>query len=133
MMAYIARRVLGMFPLLLVAAFVVFLFLHIAPGDPISLLMPEDARPEDIAKARERLGLDEPLYVQFGAYLLGLVQFDFGQSLRYAQPVADLILERIPATLELALAAAVVGLVIGITLGCGGGRQAGDLDRSSSE
>ena len=117
MKSYVARRVLGAIPLLLVAAFAVFILLHLAPGDPITILMPEDARPEDIQEARERLGLDEPLPVQFGAFLVGLVQFDLGESLRYSRPVGDLIVERIPATVELALTSAVVALAIGVTLG----------------
>src|ERR1700754_2361264 len=117
MKSYVARRVLGAVPLLLVAAFAVFILLHLAPGDPITILMPEDARPEDIAEARERLGLDEPLPVQFGTFLVGLLQFDLGESLRYSRPVGGLIVERIPATVELALASAVVALTIGVTLG----------------
>ncbi len=96
---------------------VVFIILRLS-GDPVTLLLSENATPDQIEALRVRLGLDAPIFVQYGRYWASLVQGDFGQSLRQRQPALGLVFERMPATLQLAAAAfglaAVIGLPIGI-------------------
>lgn len=86
-------------------------------GDPVLLLISPDATNEEIAAARKRLGFDQPLAVQYVKYLGQAVQGDFGESLRYSQPALPLVIERLPATLELALFALGVSMTISLTLG----------------
>lgn len=86
-------------------------------GDPVLLLVSPDASNAEIAAARQRLGFDQPLVVQYVKYLGQAVQGDFGESLRYSQPALPLVIERLPATLELALFALGVSMVISLTLG----------------
>lgn len=117
MRTYVLRQLAGVVPLLLVAVFVVFLFLHLAPGDPVAMMMPENASPAELEAAREQLGLTQPLPAQFLDFVTGLVRLDLGDSLRYSQPVVELIGGRAAATLELALASLIVSIVIGIPLG----------------
>jgi len=86
-------------------------------GDPVVFLLGQDARPDQIAQLRRDLGLDQPFVVQFGHFLVNAVQGEFGLSLRQGAKVSRLIAERFPATLELALVAAVLALVLGIPMG----------------
>lgn len=117
MTTYIIRRVLGSIPLVIVVLVVVFFVVHLVPGDPISSLLPEDATQADIARARAFYGLDKPLYVQFVTFVGQVLHFNLGTSIRYGDPVSELIAQRLPATLELAIVAAVIALVIGLSLG----------------
>ncbi len=86
-------------------------------GDPVVFLLGQDATPEQVRQMRADLGLDQPFFVQFGHFLFNAVQGEFGISLRQATPVSQLIAERFPATLELALVAAIMALAIGIPMG----------------
>jgi peptide/nickel transport system permease protein len=86
-------------------------------GDPVVFLLGQDARPDQIAQLRRDLGLDQPFVVQFGHFLVNAVQGEFGLSLRQGAKVSRLIAERFPATLELALVAAVLALALGIPMG----------------
>ena len=86
-------------------------------GDPVVFLLGQDATPEQVQQMRADLGLDQPFFVQFGHFLFNAVQGEFGISLRQATPVSQLIAERFPATLELALVAAIMALAIGIPMG----------------
>src|SRR6185437_4433650 len=95
----------------------IFALLHLAPGDAASLLASSDAGPEEVEKLRLLWGLDQPLYIQFGKFLLNVMHFDLGVSLRYQQPVIAMIAERLPATLELAAVTLVIAAGIGIPLG----------------
>lgn len=95
----------------------VFLLLHAAPGDPADMLVSDQASPEDIADARRRWGLDQPVLVQYWRFLVSAVTLDFGRSFKYDEPVLSLILQRFPATLELALLATTLAILIGIPLG----------------
>ncbi len=95
---------------------VVFLLLHIS-GDPAVLLLPQDATKEAIEQFRHAHGFDQPLYVQFYRFLTGAVRGDLGNSLKFNQPALALVLDRFPATLELALAALVISIITGIPLG----------------
>ncbi len=116
---------------LFVASLVVFLLLH-ASGDPARLLVPWTATPEKVAEIRASLGLDQPLYVQYGKFLLHAVQGDFGDSLVSRRPAMEMVLSRAPATLELVGVALFLALVIGIPLGVYSAARRGTLfDRSA--
>ncbi|WP_433273512.1 ABC transporter permease [Pseudonocardia xinjiangensis] len=111
-----AVRVLGALGVLLAAATVAFFLVRLS-GDPVKLLLPPDATVQQEATLRASLGLDRPLIVQYLDYLWGLPRLDLGTSLFYDRPVADVLFERLPATLELAGAALVVSLVIAVPAG----------------
>lgn len=96
---------------------VLFFAVRLTPGEPVELLLPEEASPEQIAQVREAWGLDDPLPVQFLAYAKNVVQGDLGVSRIYDRPVLDVVTERLPATLKLAGAALALALVIAIPLG----------------
>ena len=95
---------------------ITFLLLHVA-GDPVQLLLSIEAKAEDAAILRKSLGLDQPLYVQYGIFLKDLVHLDFGKSLFIREPALSLVLERFPATLQLTLAGMAIALAIAIPLG----------------
>ncbi len=113
----IALRLLGVIPVLFLVTLVLFVLLRLAPGDAADLLMPDDASEEEVSRIRERWGLDRPVLEQYWRFLLASVQLDFGRSYRYGEDVFELIVNRLPATLELALIALVVAAVIAIPLG----------------
>ncbi len=94
----------------------VFCFLRVS-GDPVALLLPQDATRQEIEALRRTMGLDDPQYVQYARFLTGLVQGDLGHSFHYKQPALGLILERVPATLQLAFSAILFAIVIAIPLG----------------
>jgi ABC-type dipeptide/oligopeptide/nickel transport system permease component len=114
---YLIRRLLLTIPVLLGVATLVFSLIHFIPGDPAQAMLGEGAAPEDVAQLRERLGLDRPLLVQYGSFLQGLLRGDLGVSLRNDSPVLQQILERMPATAELALASMAVAVLIALPLG----------------
>src|SRR5262249_49921067 len=95
---------------------ITFLLLHVV-GNPVLLLLPQDASEQDVAVLRARLGLDRPLAVQYGIFLRGALRGDFGPSLFVQAPALGLIWERMPATLELTLAGLAVALALAIPLG----------------
>ncbi len=101
---------------MLAVALVAFLLFQYV-GDPVSQMLGQDATPEDRARLRTELGLDEPFYVQFSTFVGNAVQGDFGISLRQGRAVSTLIKERLPATLELAFTAAILAIVVGIPAG----------------
>jgi ABC-type dipeptide/oligopeptide/nickel transport system permease component len=96
---------------------VVFLVVHLIPGDPVRALLGDQATAEQVARTRRDLGLDQPLLVQFGDYLARLLQGDLGVSIASRQPVADQILARLPATATLAVAGVLVSVLIGVPMG----------------
>lgn len=114
---FLIRRALLTLPVLVGVATLVFSLIHLVPGDPVQAMLGESASPQDVAQMRTRLGLDRPLLEQYGAFVTGVAQGNLGTSLRTNQPVTELILERMPATLELALAAMVVAIGVAIPLG----------------
>ncbi|MFN9029887.1 MAG: ABC transporter permease [Betaproteobacteria bacterium] len=116
MLAFIIRRLLQAVLVMLTVAFVAFLLFQYV-GDPVNQMLGQDATPEDRARLRADLGLDEPFFVQFATFVGNAVQGDFGISLRQGREVSTLIQERLPATLELSLVAAVLAIVIGIPMG----------------
>ena len=116
MLAFILRRLAQALVVMGVVAFISFMLFQYV-GDPVVFLLGQDARPDQIAQLRRDLGLDQPFVVQFGHFLVNAVQGEFGLSLRQGAKVSRLIAERFPATLELALVAAVLALVLGIPMG----------------
>jgi ABC-type dipeptide/oligopeptide/nickel transport system permease component len=116
-MRYLARRLLLTVPVLVGVATLVFALIHFVPGDPARAILGDAASEQDIAQLREQLGLDRPLAVQYVAFMGGLVRADLGTSLRTGAPVAGQILERFPATFELAVAAIAVALALAVPLG----------------
>jgi ABC-type dipeptide/oligopeptide/nickel transport system permease component len=117
MSRFLFRRLLLTVPVLIGVATLVFSLIHLVPGDPAQSMLGEGAAPEDIAALREKLGLNEPLYLQYGAFMRGLLQGDLGTSLRYGTPVAREIGTRLPNTIRLAAAAMTVALLLAIPLG----------------
>lgn len=113
----IVLRIGGVITVLLLVASGLFFLIHLAPGDAASLLVPDDARPEQIAAMRAAWGLDKPLSFQFGRFITRLLTLDLGTSLRYQDSVADLIFTRLPATLELSLVSLVLATAVGVPLG----------------
>ena len=114
---YLVRRLLLTIPVLLGVATLVFSLIHFIPGDPAQAMLGEGAAPEDVAQLRARLGLDRPLLAQYGSFLQGLAHGDLGVSLRNDQPVLQQIVERMPATAELAFASMAVAVLIALPLG----------------
>jgi len=133
MIRYFLQRLIYTLPALWLILTMVFLMIHIVPGDPVLQMLGQDARAEDLAQLRHSLGLDQPLGVQYVRYFEGLARGDWGRSLRYAGPVRPIVLQRFPATLELSLAALAVCLVIAIPAGVYSARHRGSReDRATS-
>ncbi|MGH9594356.1 MAG: ABC transporter permease, partial [Bryobacteraceae bacterium] len=118
-------RLLATLPAIWLILTMVFLLVHIVPGDPVQQMLGEDARAEDVQQLRHTLGLDQPIATQYGKYLEHLVRGDWGRSFRFQTPVLKLVLERYPATLELALAAMLVCALIAIPAGVVSARRRG--------
>ncbi len=114
---YLIRRLVLTIPVLLGVATLVFALIHFIPGDPAQAMLGEGATPEEVNQLRGRLGLNRPLIVQYGSFLKGLTRGDLGVSLRNDQPVTAQILERMPATAELAFASMTVAVLLAIPLG----------------
>lgn len=117
LLAYVARRLVFIAPQLLGIVFVSFLLVKTIPGDPAVLMLGPTATPEAIASLRARMGLDEPLLVQFGIYLKALLHGDLGTSWQTTRPVLEDLMQRFPATLELVTLGLFVAIFIGIPLG----------------
>jgi peptide/nickel transport system permease protein len=115
-LAFILRRILQSVAVLAAVAFIAFaLFTY--TGDPVTFMVGQDATQEDRARLRSDLGLDQPFYIQFGRFVGRAVQGDFGLSLRQGRPVSMLLRERLPATLELAVTAAFLAVLLGVPAG----------------
>ncbi|WP_223593884.1 ABC transporter permease [Neobacillus bataviensis] len=114
---YIIRRLFDLLPTILVVAVIVFIITRLIPGDPASVMLGPQASVEDIEALREQLGLNDPLYVQFFHYIGDLLRGNFGVSLTYNEPIVQLILERFPNTLVLAISALIIAFMIGVPAG----------------
>lgn len=117
MIRYLIRRMLALIPVALGVATLTFALIHLVPGDPVVAMLGDTAAPADLAGMRHQLGLDRPLAVQYATFIAGLADGDLGESISYRQPVARLIAERFPATLELAGAGLLVAVLIAFPLG----------------
>ena len=125
MTRFLIRRLLLALPVFFGVATLVFLLIHLVPGDPVQAMLGDSASPQDIADLRSRLGMDRPLPAQYAGFLKGLITLDLGRSLRTNQPVAQEIRQRIPATVELAAASMLFAIVLAIPLGVVAATQAG--------
>ena len=117
MLAELIRRLFSTAIVVLGVVVLVFLLIHFIPGDPVDVMLGESAAPADRAALRESLGLDRPLGAQLLDYLGSLASGELGQSLHQRRPITELLAERIPATLELALAALAFALALALPLG----------------
>lgn len=117
MLSYVVRRILLAIPILLGVVFVVLLSMEIVPGDPVALMLGEFATPELVQRTREALGLNEPLHVRYVHYIADVVRGDLGTSIKDGRPVAVMIGETLPATAQLAGAAVLIAVGLGIPLG----------------
>ncbi len=116
MAAFILRR-LGQAILVMLAVGLIAFALFRFVGDPVIFMLGQDATPEDRERVTQQLGLDQPFYIQYARFVERAVHFEFGLSLRQVRPVASLLKERLPATLELSIVAALFALVAGIPMG----------------
>jgi len=114
---YIARRLLALVPVALVVATVAFVLIHVAPGDPASIIAGPDASPDDIARLHRQLGLDAPFHVQLFRWYGRLARGDLGQSIFLRRPVLEAILDRAEPTILLTLYALVIAVVLGVPAG----------------
>jgi peptide/nickel transport system permease protein len=113
---YLLSRLQHLFWVLLAVSILVFLLVYLS-GDPITLLAPLDAKPEDVERIRILYGLDQPLIVQYWNFLLKALQGDMGDSFRYNQPALEMVMDKLPATIRLALFSLTLTILVGIPLG----------------
>lgn len=131
MYGYVLGRVLATIPVMLLVALVVFLLLHLGPGDPAAILAGDFASEADIARIREMLGLDRPLYLQFADWIWRVLQGDLGRSVYSNLPVTRLILQRLEPTLALATTTTLFAVLIAVPLGVIAAWRAGTwIDRT---
>ena len=117
MTAYIIRRLLATVPVMVVVAIFVFLLLHLTPGDPAAVIAGDDATPEAVDGIRTKLGLDQPIHVQFGIYAANLLRGDLGTSIFSNLPVLTLVKQRLEPTLVLAASTLVMAVLLAIPMG----------------
>ena len=117
MLKYIIRRIIAMIPVVIGITFLVFMIMQLAPGDPVQMILGDNASPEAVEAMRDEMGLNDNVLIQYGRYLVNLAQGDMGTSYVNKRPVADEVFSRVPATFKLAAVAAVVSIVIAIPLG----------------
>lgn len=131
MYGYIIRRLLATIPVMGVVAVLVFLLLHLTPGDPATIIAGDYARPQDIARIRANLGLDRPLHIQFFSWIGAVLQGDLGQSIFSNLPVSKLIAQRLEPTLALSVSTMVFAILLAVPMGVLAAWKAGTwIDRS---
>jgi peptide/nickel transport system permease protein len=114
---FILRRLISLGIVMVGVSFIAFFFVHLIPGDPAQAMLGEQATPENVARVREALGLDQPLHLQYARFVGRLLQGDLGQSLHTSNPIAVEFASRFPATVELSVAALLLALVVGVPAG----------------
>ena len=117
MLSYLIKRVLATIPVMLFVAVFIFLLLRLTPGDPAALLAGDFANDAQIAEIRRALGLDQPLYAQFGIWISDMLRFELGESFYYKKQVSELILNRIEPTLSLSVLTIILTVLIAVPLG----------------
>lgn len=117
MFRYVVRRIITLVPLIIILSILVFLYIHLMPGDPVQAMLGQYAPPGQVEQVRHELGLDRPLYVQFTDWVVGLMHGDLGTTLGTRQPITPILIDRIPATLELAAAAFIISIAVGLPTG----------------
>ena len=130
MFAYIVRRILATIPVMIVVALFVFSLLHLSPGDPAAIIAGDTATADDIARIRQKLGLDQPLYIQFATWVWALLHGDLGISIFTNLPVSKLIAQRIEPTTTLTVSTLIVSILAAIPMGVLAAWKAGSwIDR----
>ena len=124
-MKYISRKILILIITILFITLLTFLAFHVLPGDPAQLILGTEASPEKVEALREQLGTNQPLLRQYTSWISGFARADFGTSLKYQKPVAELIAGRLPVTLLLGTMVIVLTLAVGIPLGVFAARKQG--------
>ncbi len=127
MLGYAARRLLISIPVLFGILVVTFVMARLIPGEPCRAMLGEKASAATCEAFTERFGLDEPITTQFFIYMTNVAQGDFGESIRFSRPVTQILVERFPLTIELALLALIVATVVGVTLGILAARKPNSL------
>lgn len=117
MLRYITRRMIQMVPSVFVMSIVIFSITMLLPGDVAVTILGMEASPEQVERLRERLGLDDPVHVQYFRWLSRLLQGDLGRSFRTHQPVVEMLIQRIPVTLELTFFSMILSVLIGVPAG----------------
>ena len=117
MLTFILHRLLGALLVIFGVISIVFLLIHMIPGDPVEIMLGESASTADREALRTALGLNQPLLVQFQHYLSGLLHLDMGTSIHFRRPVADLLRERLPATATLAAVTLLLTVMMALPLG----------------
>lgn len=115
--SFLLKRLANAAVVLCIVALIVFLMIHVVPGDPARIILGDRARVEDVEALRQRLGFDEPLHVQFYHFVMDVAHGDFGESIRSQQPAIELVMGAVPATLQLVGTSLVVAFGLGIPLG----------------
>ncbi len=113
----IVKRLIEMVPVLFLVSLIIFLIVHLTPGDPALLMLGEEATPDKLATLRHQLALDQPVPVQYGIWLSNVLRGDLGRSVRTQQPVVEAISQRLPPTVELAILAMLISLCIAFPAG----------------
>ena len=127
MKTYVVRRLIAIVPVMLVVATVTFVLVHLAPGDPASVIAGPYATAEDVAKLRHQLGIDRPLHVQLGRWYWRLLHGDLGTSIFLRRPVVEAILDRAEPTILLTAAAILVAVLVGVPAGIVAARRHGGV------
>lgn len=130
MLSIIARRIMALVPVLVIVAAVTFVVIHLTPGNPAEVILGNGATTGQIARLTKQLGLDRPIWVQFGHWALNAVHGNLGQSIFYQQPVMAVVAQHLPPTLYLAVLSTLVSVIIAFILGLtAGARERSSLDR----
>ena len=127
MINYIIRRILMLIPVLLGVSFLTFAIAEVTPGDPVVIMLGNRATPERVEALREELHLNDPFLQRYARFVLNAIQGDLGRSIRGQTPVVDEIMDRLPSTLELTIAAVLFATLIGIPLGVIAAQNRGKL------
>lgn len=120
MVGYLVRRLLSLFPVLLGITLITFLMVQVIPGDPLHIYLDPKAQeldPVTVAAIKAKWGLDRPIHIQYLRFLSNALQGDFGYSYRFNRPVTNVVLERMPATIMLALSAVALAMMVGVSMG----------------
>jgi peptide/nickel transport system permease protein len=117
MLTFLAKRLLQLIPTVFFVSVLIFSLQHLLPGDPALIMAGEDRDPEVIEQIRKQYHLDQPIPVQYVYWIKGALSGDLGESMRFKQPVLDLVLQKLPVTMQLATMAFIIAISIGITAG----------------
>ena len=131
MAGYIVKRILSLVPVLFVVSIVIFMIVHLTPGDPASIMLGDEATAEQISELREQLGLNLPIYEQYIQWMAGVFKGDLGTSIFMKVPVVQAILEHLKPTISLAILAQIIALLIAIPIGIAAATRRGTFTDTS--